>query len=166
MAAHLYLSTRTLFLLVVVALTIDSTTSASLNKLNATDPITGNSSSISVSASDAQHFANFAARQISSLNSTLIKIVQDQSKVPGENGTATNFKMTLKLDGGDDEDDLICDVIVMSRSDLLTEDELTLTDYTCLPINNGSADEGSAEFEEGIDESILSTWFFEDFFRI
>jgi hypothetical protein len=28
----------------------------------------------------------------------------------------------------------------MSRSDLVTKDELTLTDYTCLPINNGSAE--------------------------
>jgi hypothetical protein len=149
MAAHLHLSTRTLFLLVVVALTIDSTTSASLNKPNATEPVTDNSSSIS--ASEAQNFANFAAHQISSSNNstlpmkpgengTLIKIVQADSKVHGENGTTMNFKMTLKLDGEDNEDDLLCEVIVMSRSDLVTKDELTLTDYTCLPINNGSAE--------------------------
>jgi hypothetical protein len=149
MAAHLHLSTRILFLLVVVALTIDSTTSASLNKPNATEPVTDNSSSIS--ASEAQNFANFAAHQISSSNNstlpmkpgengTLIKIVQADSKVHGENGTTMNFKMTLKLDGEDNEDDLLCEVIVMSRSDLVTKDELTLTDYTCLPINNGSAE--------------------------
>ncbi|EFX90104.1 hypothetical protein DAPPUDRAFT_220200 [Daphnia pulex] len=153
MAAHLHLSTRTLFLLVVVALTFDSTTSASLNKPNATESVQSSNrdNSSSISASEAQHFANFAAHQISSSNNstlpmkpgengTLIKIVQAESKVNGENGTAMNFKMTLKLDGGDEEDDLLCEVIVMSRSDLVTEDELTLTDYTCLPINNGSAE--------------------------
>ena len=144
------LSTRNLFLLVVVALAIDSTTSASLNKPNATEPINVTPSAVRVNASDAQHFANFAARQISSSNnstasvkpgdnSTLIKIVQAESKVSGENGTGMNFKMTLKLDGGDDDDDLLCDVVVMSTSDLLTEDELTLTDYTCAPISNLSA---------------------------
>jgi hypothetical protein len=146
MAAHLHLSTRTLFLLVVVALTINSTTSASLNKPNATEPVADNSASISVRASKSQLLVDFFGHQISSsnnstlptkpVNSTLIKTVVGQSKVPGGNGTTTLYKMTIKLDGEDDEDDLLCDLIVISRSDVVTQD----TDYTCLPINNGSAE--------------------------
>ncbi|XP_046437086.1 uncharacterized protein LOC124188486 [Daphnia pulex] len=147
MAAHLHLSTRTLFLLVVVALTIDSTTSASLNKPDAkTEPVTGNSASISVRASKSQLLVDFFGHQISSsnnstlptkpVNSTLIKTVVGQSKVPGGNGTTTLYKMTIKLDGENEEDDLLCDLIVMSRSDVVTQD----TDYTCLPINNGSTE--------------------------
>jgi hypothetical protein len=147
MAEFHCLTTRTLFLLVVVALTIDSTTSASLNKPNATQPIAVDFSSVSVNATEVKHFANFAANQISSFNSTasmkpgenvtLIKIVKAEAKVPSENVNGMNFKMTLEINGGDDGD-LLCEVLVFSNQ--LIEDELVLTDYTCSSIINGSAE--------------------------
>nr|CAH0104201.1 unnamed protein product [Daphnia galeata] len=152
MAAHHCLTVKTLFLLVVVALTIDSTTSASLNKPNATEPTkTGDFSTISVNASQVQHFADFAASQISSSNSTVsmkpgdnvtsVKIVKAAAtKVPSENGSGMNFEMTLELDGEEDDDDLYCEVLVFSRSYELLVDELILTDYTCVSITNGSAE--------------------------
>ena len=51
-----------------------------------------------------------------------------------------NFEMTLELNGEEDDDDLLCEVLVFSRSYELLDDELILTDYTCVSITNGSAE--------------------------
>lgn len=134
----------TLSLLVSIAVVIHSASSASLYKLNATEPLANAFSSTNVSASNTENVANFAANKISFANlsepMTLVNIIRAESNVSENDGVQVN--LTLELEGGDEEI-VLCDVLVISNISQhaqSTIDDLMLMSYTCFPIKNVSVE--------------------------